>query len=1040
MQRPRGMGNRVYMSAAAALVAALVMAPLPAASMALCFTTPYTIPLTLYVSPGSPMTGTTATITCAAGQAQSAVTLNLTVAGGTFDPTGITSSIAGTTETWSWTVPVNAGSYAVSCQAVASDHCGTGYKSISVPVGALGPVVSDISGPDQLAASATASYSVTAFDQNVVPQPLTYEWSATGGMITGSGDSAVWTAPTTGGSYEIDVTVTASGVSMVSSKLVNVVLASFQADLTVPEVRAPRRLAVPRDGFDGVCVLDGQQPYNSGIVTLLTPKLELRGFVALPEPALGITEGGGFLWVTTGTMPFNGHLWKADSATGHVIGQVPLATDLAGGRTAAYDPTRNVIWLLEASTQPYAQVRVVRPNGELVATIPLPGEPVDLAIDPGGNRAWVLLSGMAPERPEDNPNANPGLKYTVFGWDLDGNYAGPLPGSGLVTSGGGIAVGPDPDPTTSLARVYASDSFQGTVQVFTGQGVNVGSIGTYGTNPGQLKVPAGVAILKNGDVLVASLATGRIERFGSGTLLPASCQTSDGKIDTDCDGMSDAWEDKAGLNKYSALDALAYFRTTGYLNYDLYAMAAAGNDPLAGPRIVQSGHASFNPGFVNMAVIASAALEAFPVTSLTWRWVSGPEPVTLKDAGSSTPSFIARLPGSYVFEVVGATALGAGDPVRLTVALENVPPVADPGRVVVASPGSVIRLDARFSSDANGGTPGYRWDQTLGAALSGTGPASTLTLRPRARGLFKFQLTASDPLAAYPLAKGTAEVPVLVATVPVSAALAVANPAKAQVDQLVTLGVADESAFVDPFPSFWWEQLAGPQDVTLSAANVANPTFQPPAPGRYTFALTVTDRSGLRAPPATVDVYVGQSGPPPEIASATSDAVDGKVDVRTVVHLTASGNGTGYAWRQLAGPAAGINGADTSTPTAVPFTPGWYVFEVAATDGAAVGAPARVSFEARGTKALPIARVTTPGLPPVTGQLVYLDGSASTGGSGYRWTQVAGPWVTLSGQGAKVRFVPQDPGTYAFELEVDDGTVRSAPARVEIHVIDNGVN
>ncbi|HEX9243735.1 MAG TPA: hypothetical protein VF875_14920, partial [Anaeromyxobacter sp.] len=451
------------------------------------------------------------------------------------------------------------------------------------------PVVGDVFGPDQLGVTGSGAFSVTALDTNPVLQPLTYAWSAVdpntnapAGSFTGSGASVTWQAPPTTGTYAVSVTVsTVGGLSTTMTKPVTVVLASFQGDLQIAELRAPTRLVVSRDGLDGLFVVDGKQPIDGGLVTLLTPKLEVRGLISVPDESVtGITEGNGFLWVTTGSM-YVGHLRKLDPATGRYIGDVPIDPPLVGARPLAWDPTRSVLWILQA----FGDLVVVRPNGQLVTKIPMPGKPVDVAIDAAGNRAWVVMGTPAPEFGGD-----PGLKYSVFGWDLDGNYLGPIQASNSIAFGGGIAVGPDPDGSTSLARVYASDSWNAIVSVYSGSGASLGTIGTYGTGPGQLSGSTGVAILKNGDLAVASTSSGRIERFGSGTLLPTSCQTSDGKLDTDCDGMSDAWEDRAGLNKYSALDALAYFRTTGYLNYDLYAMAAAGNDPLAGPRIVQSGH------------------------------------------------------------------------------------------------------------------------------------------------------------------------------------------------------------------------------------------------------------------------------------------------------------------------------------------------------------------------------------------------------------------------------------------------------------------
>jgi hypothetical protein len=70
---------------------------------------------------------------------------------------------------------------------------------------------------------------------------------------------------------------------------------------------------------------------------------------------------------------------------------------------------------------------------------------------------------------------------------------------------------------------------------------------------------------------------------------------------------------------------------------------------------------------------------------------------------------------------------------------------------------------------------------------------------------------------------------------------------------------------------------------------------------------------------------------------------------------------------------------------------------------------------------------------------VFLDGRQSTGAVNYRWTQVEGPWVTLSDQAAVATFRAHAAGRYVFELEVDDGAIRSAPARVEVNVSEQGV-
>lgn len=75
------------------------------------------------------------------------------------------------------------------------------------------------------------------------------------------------------------------------------------------------------------------------------------------------------------------------------------------------------------------------------------------------------------------------------------------------------------------------------------------------------------------------------------------------------------------------------------------------------------------------------------------------------------------------------------------------------------------------------------------------------------------------------------------------------------------------------------------------------------------------------------------------------------------------------------------------------------------------------------------------------GDLVTLDGSASTDPDNapapltYSWSQTAGPAVTLAGADtASPTFTPTDPGTYTFQLIVNDGALDSAPDTVDVVV------
>jgi hypothetical protein len=232
--------------------------------------------------------------------------------------------------------------------------------------------------------------------------------------------------------------------------------------------------------------------------------------------------------------------------------------------------------------------------------------------------------------------------------------------------------------------------------------------------------------------------------------------------------------------------------------------------------------------------------------------------------------------------------------------------------------------------------------------------------------------------------------------------------------------------------SFTWEQTAG------SAAALAGEgeavAFVPAAPGRYAFRVSIVD-GALRSPPADVNVYVAAAGTELPVAAP---AAPRKVAVNTAVTLSGAGSrGAGpltYAWRQVRGAAAGLTQADQESATVVAFQAGAYEFELTVSDGVAVSVPVRVAFEARvGTTPIPVAVASAPAAA-VVGQTVRLSGAASVGAADWRWTQVEGPWVGLR-QGATASFRPYAPGVYGFELEVNDGRVRSAPARVNVVVV-----
>lgn len=80
-------------------------------------------------------------------------------------------------------------------------------------------------------------------------------------------------------------------------------------------------------------------------------------------------------------------------------------------------------------------------------------------------------------------------------------------------------------------RLFVADTFQGFVRVFDGTGRFLGHVGEYGSRPGHLRSPAGVAVDANGQLSVASLNTGRVELFGLDQAPTLAAATApDGKL------------------------------------------------------------------------------------------------------------------------------------------------------------------------------------------------------------------------------------------------------------------------------------------------------------------------------------------------------------------------------------------------------------------------------------------------------------------------------------------------------------------------------
>jgi hypothetical protein len=185
-----------------------------------------------------------------------------------------------------------------------------------------------------------------------------------------------------------------------------------------------------------------------------------------------------------------------------------------------------------------------------------------------------------------------------------------------------------------------------------------------------------------------------------------------------------------------------------------------------------------------------------------------------------------------------------------------------------------------------------------------------------------------------------------------------------------------------------------------------------------------TDEVTISGPAKEADEVVAQPGPNLQVQQGQQVTLDG----------SGSLNATDYAWSQVDGEAVELAGADTAQASfTAPGEAGTLTFQLTAT-GPGGSSTNTVTVE--------VLSVTTPiahagaDQSALVGATVTLDGSASTGSTGYQWSQTDGTEVQLS-DAAAVRPTFTMPATTApltFRLVTTGPGGESEPAPVGLEI------
>ena len=439
----------------------------------------------------------------------------------------------------------------------------------------------------------------------------------------------------------------------------------------------------------------------------------------------------------------------------------------------------------------------------------------------------------------------------------------------------------------------------------------------------------------------------------------------------------------------------------------------------------------------------------------SWSLTTVPEgsAATLSDPSVVNPTFVADLAGTYVAQLIvndGAVD-SAADTVTITAG--NRRPLAHAGsdqseRSVIG----IIQLDGRGSSDPDDDPITYSWSiltspEGHNASISNptlaqpqlVGQVGTAGIRFITPGTYVLQLIVNDGLS--DSAPDTVRIesgnspPVAVAE-----SFHEGNTVAAGTTVLLR---GDQSYDPDDYLgglTYEWIFNAKPvgSAATLSAANVANPTFEADLEGTYILQLVVNDGLVNSASKLITITTVNQ----PPIAHAGPDQAD--VFVGSTVRLDGSGSSDpdghtlSFSWvfeSRPASSAAILLGAGTATPTFVADRNGTYVVRLVVNDGFVDSAADTVQVST--LNRAPVASAGSDRRVSI-GSNVALNGKGSSDADGdpltFAWELVdrpAGSTAALANPTtATPSFVADVIGLYTVRLVVNDGTADSAPDEV----------
>jgi hypothetical protein len=443
------------------------------------------------------------------------------------------------------------------------------------------------------------------------------------------------------------------------------------------------------------------------------------------------------------------------------------------------------------------------------------------------------------------------------------------------------------------------------------------------------------------------------------------------------------------------------------------------------------------------------------IKSYRWKQIAGPS-VNLSNPQAVQPTFTTpNVAGStsltFELTVTDTGGLKAADTTTVNVTGDNDPPVADAGPNQTVDEGSPVTLNGSNSFDPDfGDTITHQWIQTGGTPTVKLNGANTATPNFTAPNVgvggtsLTFELTVTD-------LGGLEDSDTIVINVSFVNQPPIADAGPNQTKEEETAVTLNGSNSSDPdegdgIKAYRWSQEEGPE-VELSDGRAVKPTFMAPNVGgskSLIFKLTVTDFGGLKDSDSTIVNVAGDNDPP--AADAGPDQAKEEEAAVTLNGSNSSDPDDGiksFRWSQKEGPPVTLSSPQVQKPTFMaPNVVGSksITFELTVTDFGGLKDSDSTIVNVAGDNDPPAADAGPDQTIDEEEGIVELYGAGSRdpddGIKSYRWTQTAGPPVTLSNPlDAQPTFAPpnvlESGASLTFELTVTDmGGLESVDATI----------